>query len=106
MHVGGEADLLEHAPDLVVTPVAVGPLLEHGDVVDEVERGEARVEPGVLRQVAEPATDREPIAPVGRVETEQPDGAGSGPSTVASIRSRVVLPAPFGPSRPMTPRPR
>ena len=74
----GQVDVLEHAAHLVVTAAAVVPLLEHGDVVDEIEPGEARVEPGVLRQVAEPATDRQPIAPVGRVETEQPHGAGVG----------------------------
>ena len=40
---------------------AVVPFLEHGDVVDEIESREARVEPGVLREVAELAADRQAV---------------------------------------------
>ena len=100
-----EADRAQHAPHLGVALAAVGPLLEGRDVVDELERREVRVEPGLLRQVAEPAADLGRCARVARVAPEQAQLAAAGRSTVASIRISVVLPAPFGPSRPVMPVP-
>ena len=47
---------------LAAPPVPVGVLLEHGDVVDQLDRGERRVERRGLREVAEPAPDLEPLA--------------------------------------------
>ena len=57
-----EPDEREHAADLVVALAAHGQLLEDRDVVDELERGEALVEAGLLGHVAEPAADRGPLA--------------------------------------------
>ena len=57
----------------------VGVLLEDRDVVDHLERREARVEPGRLRQVAEPAPDleRDPSGGPGRAPAAQsPPGRG------------------------------
>ncbi len=45
----------------------VGHLLEHGDVVDELEGSEQAVEAWLLRQVAEPAAHREPAGSGARV---------------------------------------
>ena len=67
----GEADAREHAADLVVARPALGVLLEDRDVVDELERREARVEAGLLRHVAEPAPDLRALARVARVAAEQ-----------------------------------
>jgi hypothetical protein len=43
-------------------------LLEDGHVVDELEGGEAGVEPGLLRHVAEPATQVQPLVGAPGVE--------------------------------------
>ena len=58
-----------------------------------------------LREVAEAAAQRPALAGVARIEAEQAERAPLGPMIVASVRSRVVLPAPFGPSSPKTPGP-
>ena len=79
-------------------------LLEDGDVVDEVPDGEALEEARLLGLEAEAAAgcrgDRS--SSVG-VEAEDAEVPPSGAATVARIRSRVVLPAPLGPRRPVTP---
>ena len=64
VHPGLEPDQGEDPAHLVVTGLAVGPLLEDGDVVDEVEGAEVAVEPGLLREVAQLTADGE--AAVGR----------------------------------------
>ena len=105
VHRIGQADQSEHTADLVASLGCVPHLPEDGDVVDEVEGGEAEVQAGVLREVAEPTAD--PDALVGRRAGSSPNSRSvpaSGASTVASIRSSVDLPEPFGPSRPMTRR--
>ena len=48
VHHVGDPDEVEHAAHLVATRGPVGHLLQHGDVVDEVERREALVETGLL----------------------------------------------------------
>ncbi len=79
-------------------------LLEDGHVVDELEDGEAAVETGVLRQIAQLRRISSPVVGRARVAAEQGHGCrGPAPGRWRCIRSRVVLPAPFGPSRPVTP---
>ena len=69
-----EADQREDPADLVVARAALGQLLEDGDVVDELERGEARVEARLLRQVARGgAGSPAAAARVGGLEAEEPD---------------------------------
>ena len=79
-----KADRLEHPSGLVAAASAVGVLLEHGDVVDEVEGREARVERRRLRQVAEPAPDLDPLAR----DAPGPDRAGAGGRSRARAPSR------------------
>src|SRR5205085_577169 len=67
VHHGVEADEPEDAPHFVMARTPVRPLLQDRHVVDEVERTEAAMEPGFLRQVAEPAPDRETTGGCSRV---------------------------------------
>ena len=72
-----EPDQGEDPADLVVAGPAVGPLLEDGDVVDELEGGELAVEARLLGQVAEPAPHGEPAVAV--------DGSRPSTSTRAGV---------------------
>ena len=73
MHIVFEAHGHEYPANLVAAGVAVVDLLEHGDVVDEVEGTEALVKAGGLGQVSELTTDRQSFGRVGRVKAEDPD---------------------------------
>ena len=84
---------------------AVGPLLEHGHVVDEREGGETAGEAELLWLVPQPAPHvRAASGSIGSRPSSRTEPS-SGRSTVAMTRSIVVLPAPFGPSSPVMPGP-
>ena len=67
-----EAHLREHPPHLVVAGPPVGHLLEHREVVHEIERGEVRVVAGFLGEVAEATTDRQTALALGGIFAEHP----------------------------------
>jgi hypothetical protein len=62
VHDGLEPDEGQDPPDLVVAPAAVGEAFQDGEVVHELERGEAAVESRLLREVAEAPADLLPMA--------------------------------------------
>ncbi len=69
-------------------------------VADVLARGQARVQPARVRQHADALAHREAVAQDVEVARRFAVPA-SGVTSVASMRSSVVLPAPFGPSRPV-----
>ena len=99
-----ELDQSENLAHLIVALPAVRHLLQDCDVVDELEDREVAIEPGLLGHVPQSATDLNPIFRPARVASSSAIDPVSGASTVASIRSIVVFPAPLGPSSPVMPR--
>src|SRR5687768_5963646 len=73
VHPGFAADPRDDSAEPVVTRVAVGPLLQNGDVVDEVERAEPAVVSGFVGQVAEAPADPESAVYRAGIEAERFD---------------------------------
>ena len=95
----GEVELLEQlaCPD----PESAGAeVVQAPDHVEVLEPGEVLVDGGVLAGDADLATGFGRIGE--HVDTGDDGRAESGRSSVVRMRTAVVLPAPFGPSRPST----
>ena len=66
-------------------------LLEDGQVVDELEHREPRVQAEVLGEIAEPAADLDPVSGAGGPPAVDSTSPALGASRVARIRIRVGL---------------
>jgi hypothetical protein len=95
-----ELDRLEGRPDPPVPVGRVVQLLEDGQVVDELEHAEPRVEAEVLGQVAEPAPDLDSVAWAGGPPAVDPDLAGAGGQQGGQDADEGGLAGSVGPQQP------
>jgi hypothetical protein len=77
-------------------------VLTHREVLEQLRAGHFRVDPKLLRKIAECLAHLALLAE--QVEIAETIEPWSGSWSVAIIRISVDLPAPFGPSNPNMPR--